>query len=288
MQRVIYGDVFFLVNFSMDYLSLYLVRKLSHKPPRLRRELSAAALGGIYAVAALFLPPAVETVLTLVMPFLLARIAFTHPNKRALFKDGITLFGISFAIGGIMTAAYYAIGKFLSSHGILLNGSPETVYSDLPLPIIALTATLAALFAYLWGRLTKQNVAKRELEILVKAEGKAVSVRALCDSGNLLEEPLTRLPVIVVNGKTMEEILPHSLKQVFFSSVLAADRISPRMMKKTRFIPTSTVTGDSLLCGFIPDCVVIEGVEKRACLALDKTAADFDGADAILPTILLD
>lgn len=287
MQRVIYGDVFFLVNFSMDYLALYLVRKLTHKSPKLFRELAAAAIGGAYAVAALFLPPAAETLLTLVMPFLMAKIAYQHPNRRELFKSGVTLFGVSFALGGVMTAAYYGIGKFLSSQGILLNGSPETVYSDLPLPIIALTAALAALFAYLWGRLTKQNVAKKELEITVRAEGKTVTVKALCDSGNLLEEPLTRLPVIVVTKKAMEQILPHSLKKVFFSGVLAADTISPRMMKKTRFIPTSTVSGNTLLCGFIPDCVTVEGVEKRACLALDKTATDFDGTDAILPTVLL-
>ncbi len=287
MQRVIYGDVFFLVNFSMDYLGIYLVRKLTHKPPRLFRELAAASLGGLYALIALFIPPTAETIFTFVMPFLMVRIAFSHPNKKELFKDGVTMFGISFALGGIMTAAYYGIGKFLSSHGILLNGSPETVYSDLPLPIIALTAAFAALFAYLWGRLTKQSVSKKELEITVKAEGKTVTIKALCDSGNLLEDPLTRLPVIIVTKKAMEQILPHSLKKIFFNSVLTADQISPRMMKKTRFIPTSTVTGDSLLCGFIPDSVTVEGVEKNACLALDKTANDFNGTDAILPTVLL-
>jgi len=287
MQRVIYGDVFFLVNFSMDYLSIYLVRKLTHKSVKIFRELAAAAIGGLYAVIALFVPPAIETLCTFIMPFLMVRLAFSHPSKKELFKSGVMLFGISFALGGIMTAAYYGIGKFLSSHGILLNGSPETVYSDLPLPIIALTAALAALFAYLWGKLTHQNVAKKEIEITVKTEGRTVTVKALCDSGNLLEEPLTRLPVIVVTKKAMEQILPHSLKKVFFSSVLTADSISPRMMKKTRFIPTSTVSGDTLLCGFIPDSVIVEGVEKKACLALDKSTPTFDGNDAILPTVLL-
>ena len=98
---------------------------------------------------------------------------------------------------------------------------------------------------------------------------------------------LTDMPLLEETGRAMEQILPHSLKTVFFDSVLAADRISPRMMKKTRFIPTSTVSGESLLCGFIPDSVTVDGAEKRACLALDKSAADFEGADAILPTVLL-
>lgn len=287
MQRVIYGDVFFLVNFSMDYLGIYLVRKLTHKPTKLRRELLAASVGGIYAIFAFFLPPAIETPLTLLMPFLLARIAFSDHTAARLFKDGVMLLGISFSIGGIMTAGYYAIGKFLTEQGILVNGSPETLYSDLPLPIIALTASLAALFAYLWGRLTKATVAKKELTVTVKEGGKAHDLKAFCDSGNLLEEPLTHLPVIVVNKKAMEQILPHSLKSVFFSSILNADKIPPRLMKKTRFIPISTVAGEGLLLGYIPEAVTVEGKDKRACLALDPNAPHFDDSDAILPTSLL-
>ena len=287
MERVIYGDVFFLINFSMDFLAIYLVRKLAHKPPKLRREVIAAAIGGVYALIALFLPKALETLGTVLIPLLLVRIAYPYRSRWQLIKESVMLFGVSFALGGAMTALYYGIGKFLSSHGILLNGSPETLYSDLPLPIIALTAALAALFAYLWGKLANSAVRQKRIEITLAAEGKTITVSALCDSGNLLEEPLTRLPVIVLTKKAMEQILPHSLKTVFFDSVLAADRISPRMMKKTRFIPTSTVSGESLLCGFIPDFVLIEGIEKRACLALDKTATDFEGADAILPTTLL-
>lgn len=287
MERVIYADVFFLINFSMDYLGIYLIRLFSNRKGSLRREAIAAAIGGLYAILALFLPPALETVGTLILPILLVRIAYPYEGKGRLFKESILLLGISFTLGGVMSAVYYGVGKFLSKQGILLEGSPETVYSDLPIAVILLTAALAALFAYLWGCLSKTSIQRRIVEITVTAEGKSATVQALCDSGNLLEEPLTRLPVIVLTKKAMEQILPHSLKSVFFDSVLAADRISPRMMKKTRFIPTSTVSGESLLCGFIPDSVTVEGVEKRACLALDKSADDFDGADAILPASLL-
>ena len=37
MQTVIYGDVFFLVNFSMDFLALVLTQKLSHAKVTLKR-----------------------------------------------------------------------------------------------------------------------------------------------------------------------------------------------------------------------------------------------------------
>ncbi len=286
-MRVIYGDVFFLINFSMDFLALCLVAKLSHKKLRVWRLLAAAALGGGYALAALFLPKGLEGILTLLVPLLMARIAYRYHGVWGLCKDAAFLFGVSFAIGGVMTAVYYGIGKFLSAQGILVNGSPETVYSDLPLGIILFSGALAALFAYLWGALTRRSLHKKRVSLIVEADGKRATVSALCDSGNLLEEPLGHLPVIIVTRAVMETLLPHGLKAVFFEGPLAADRISPRLMKKTRFIPTTTVGGESLLCGFLPDHVLVEGVEKRACLALDNTALDFDGADAILPTILL-
>ena len=286
MQRVIYVDVFFLVNFSMDYLAVFLTRKLLHEKGRMR-EVLAAAVGALYAVIALLLPPALETVLSLLVPMLLVRIAFPYRSLSRFLKGSVLFFGISFALGGVMTAAYYAIGKYLSSHGILVNGSPETLYSDLPLPIIALTAALAALFSYLWGKLSQKAVNVKTVSITVTSEGRCVTLQALCDSGNLLEDPLSHLPVIVVTKKAMEDILPHSLKKVFFESVLAADRISPRMMKKTRFIPTYTVSGETLLCGYVPDRIIVDGCEKAACLALDKSADHFEGNDAILPTVLL-
>ncbi|MBQ7364536.1 MAG: sigma-E processing peptidase SpoIIGA [Clostridia bacterium] len=287
MERVIYGDVFFLINFSMDFLGLYLVRRLTHEKGRWHRESLAAVLGGLYALAALFLPPTVETVGTLLTPLLLVRIAFPYRSFSQLFKGSLLFFGISFALGGVMTAVYYAIGKLLSSQDIMLNGSPETVYSDLPLWLVALTALFAALFAFLWGKLSQKTLNTQTVAIAVSANGKTVTLTALCDSGNLLEEPLTRLPVIVLTKKAMEDILPHSLKHVFFHSILSADSISPRMMKKIRFIPTSGVTGETLLCGYIPDSVTVNGIEKTACLALDPSATDFEGTDAILPTILL-
>ena len=51
----VYADLLFLVNFSMDFLCLYLSVKLLHLPRARWRMLLAAALGGVYSVVALLL-----------------------------------------------------------------------------------------------------------------------------------------------------------------------------------------------------------------------------------------
>ncbi|MBR6795203.1 MAG: sigma-E processing peptidase SpoIIGA, partial [Clostridia bacterium] len=60
MEQVIYGDVFFLVNFSMDFLALFITGKLNHAAVPLWRLVLGGTLGGLYATVALFLPSHIE------------------------------------------------------------------------------------------------------------------------------------------------------------------------------------------------------------------------------------
>ena len=55
MGGEVYADLLFLVNFSMDFLCYYLCARLLRRPLSLWRGIAASALGGIYAVAVLFL-----------------------------------------------------------------------------------------------------------------------------------------------------------------------------------------------------------------------------------------
>ena len=50
----VYADVLFLVNFSLDYVSLYLTSRLMSLPTRTWRLCVGAAVGAVYAVCALF------------------------------------------------------------------------------------------------------------------------------------------------------------------------------------------------------------------------------------------
>ena len=57
MQTVVYGDILFAVNFSIDLLILVLVGYFLHLRRRLPRLLLSALLGGVYAVFFLWLSP---------------------------------------------------------------------------------------------------------------------------------------------------------------------------------------------------------------------------------------
>lgn len=287
MKEVLYGDVYFIVNFSMDFLALYLVGKLRHTAAPLWRLVFGGVLGGLYATFALFMPPALEAPLTLLCPFVMAYLAFGGASLWTVLKNGFLLFAVSFAMGGVMTAVYYGVGRLLTSKDIYINGNLEVLYSELPLWVLALVAALAAVIALLFTKYAGKKSGTRSAEVVLTEGGREVKLRALCDSGNLLEEPMSRLPVIVVGKEVMRSLLPSALSPAFFSEELKLDGVSPRHMTKMRFIPISTVGNSCLLRGYVPDYITVNGEKKRACVALDSGDGDFDGFDAILPPSLL-
>ena len=286
MTQVIYGDLFFLVNFSMDFLSLHITAKLFHRESPFWRLVTAAALGGAYALAALFLPPIWETVLTLLFPFPMVLVAFGYRGGGRLFKYALTLFAVSFALGGVMTAAYYGIGKLLTAKGILVNGEVETLYSDLPLPVLCLVALLSAMIARLSLRFCKKQSEVGVCEVRLFEGERTVEFSALLDSGNFLSDPVTHLPVVVVTRGVVEALVTGGLLSAVLSEEPVFDSLSPAELRRFRLIPVTTVGGGSLLKGFLPEGAEIGGERKKVCVAFDPTG-DFGECEGILSPSLL-
>lgn len=288
MQTVIYGDVFFLVNFSMDFLALYLTQKLSHANLSLWRLVLGGVLGGFYATVALFLPSSVEAFATLVFPFLLSAVVFGVSRVTAVIKKALLFFAVSFVLGGVMTAVYYYVGRLLAEKGIYINGEVATVYSDLPLWAIGLCAAWAAFIAYAFSRYAKKKSACRSVTVTLFDGERRVTLTALVDSGHFLEEPIGHLPVIVLSKAKMEAILPEHFLPDFFQVTATLSQLSKSELLRLRFVPLVTVGHEGLLRGYLPDSVMVGDVEKKALLVCDETAKDFEGFDAILPPSLLE
>lgn len=287
MEQVIYGDVFFLVNFSMDFLALCLTGKLSHASPKLWRLILGGVMGGLYATVALFLPSSVEAFCTLVFPFLLSAAVFGVSRVTSLVKKALLFFAVSFIMGGVMTAVYYYIGRFLAQKGVYVNGEVETLYSDLPLWAIGLCAAWAALIASFFSRYAKKKASCRSAEVTLCDGGRSVTLCALADSGHFLEEPISHLPVIVLTKEKMNALLPPHLLPVFFSLAADLSQLDENELKKLRFVPIVTVGHEGVLRGYLPDFVRVGREEKKALVVCDEAASDFEGFDGILPPSLL-
>lgn len=279
-MQVIYADVYFIVNFSMDFLALFIACKIRKIPLRLWRTAFAAAVGSLYAVISLTFNGA-ENILTFLLaaaiPFLMCYIAYGGGRAKYYLINVASFWIISFVMGGMMTAIYYFVGKLLSSREIYINGTTYTLYSDIPFWIFIAAAFACALFTVIWNRLAAKKSGVHEASFFMEDGAVSINEVAMCDSGNLLREPLSGLPVIILSNELMEKVAPgiETLKEGL-------------NYRKIRIIPYNTLSGSGILYGYIPDCVKINNDIKKACLCSGKDIGKtFDGYNVIIPTSLL-
>lgn len=286
MEQAIYGDLYFAVNFTMDALALYLTAKLMHLPLSKWRLAAGGAVGALYSLLSLTLPDGnlLALLTALLLPALLCLITYGWQSTSAFLRQFIAFWVISFLLGGIMTAVCYAVAS-QSEKQVSVGGKTQPLMGDLPFWGILLIALLAGGLVSL---ILKKRKPTAELIDLTIEDRSSVTLRALVDSGNLLTEPLSGLPVIVIDRASAAKILPPEL--AFIASPtqnkpLGAGRLTatPRL----RLIPCKTASGEAMLYGFLPSRILVAGQPRKACVAVsDRLAADSSYA-AILPAILL-
>lgn len=288
-EQTIYGDIYFLINFSMDFLCLYLVSAILHTKVGTVRLSLAAAVGAAYALAALLpyrsLP--LRLLCDLLTPFTVCFIAFGFGKPGLFIKRTALFFAVSFTSGGIMTALYYFVNKFLKSREIVINGSVETVYSEIPLWVFVLCAAFCALLSVIWSRISAKAAKTAVAHISVTSPNGRHEFDALVDSGNLLTDPLGGLPVIIVEKSLAVEIMPSEIGRLAFSFSLSSGK-TDGFGKSLRLIPYKSISGSGVAVGYIPDSVAVNGNEVAAVIAsINEDGRDFSGYRAIVPSALL-
>ena len=280
MEQTIYGDVYLAVNFTMDYLALYLTAKAVKRPHRPLRTAMGAALGALYSLLALFLPDnnPLSFFTAVTLPFLLILVTFGWQTSfREVMRALAAFWVISFLLGGAATAVSYLMGRW-AEREVLIGGQVEALPGELPYWGILLAALLTgALLSFLLrGRKKLPSTAVLQLG---EDEKQLLSLTALVDSGNLLTEPLSGAAVILVD-RSAADFLPSELA---FLSTGGSPTLTPRL----RLIPYSTPAGEGILYGYLPHVVRVNGKPRRACVAIAPLPRGERSGEAILPASLL-
>ncbi len=288
MEQVIYGDVLFAVNFSMDFLSLYVTGRILRDRQKPLRLSAAAASGALYGTAAVFLP--LEGLLAwgvnAAAALLICFIAFGRGSVGLLMRRTAVFYGISFLLGGAMTALYTFLGKRLGERRVIADGSPATLNSSIPLAATVALAAAAGTAALIVSRVLRGRRTREPAELEIAVGGRSVKLSALCDSGNLASEPLGGLPVVFIRADKLKRLFPEADAEAMIAGKPEGlSRLSPGAAKRIRIVPLSTVAGKRSGIGFIPDAIRIGGTEKRACVVPGD--GPFGDEDALIPEILL-
>ena len=266
---VIYSDLLFVINFSLDYLVLFIAGRVLNCASSVWRLLSASVFGGIYA----FVPYLFELSVLISLPLhllsaaLICFIAFgLRDLKKFLLLVG-TFIVTSALLGGLITALYSLSHSY--SNGI---------YAELSATSFASICLLSAVITLAYGLICKRKIHTRSASVKIHINGIKIDCNMLCDSGNLVTEPFSALPVIIISHTCLPP--PY------------CDPESELFPLPIRAIPFSTASGKSCFFGFRPDRIELLTPLKKpkrldAFVGIDTNSSSYSGYDGIIPACIL-
>lgn len=207
---VVYLDVLFAVNALMDGASLLAASALGGVHTKRLRLLFAALLGGGYAVLAAVLPPLSALPVRLLVGVGLCAAAFVgQPN---FVRVCALYFVVAAAFAGLASALGAVSGRRL------LFGAGY--YFAVPLRVLLLAAAAGyALSGVLLRGDARHGPLRREVErVRICFAGREGEVRLLHDTGNVLAEPVSGRPVIVLEREMACTLLGEPLRAAMKST----------------------------------------------------------------------
>jgi len=254
MQREVYADLLFLINFSMDFLTLYLSARLLHRRMRPIHMCCSSVIGGIYSVISLFLPfGTVGFFISDILICIFMCFIVFHSKKSTVSRllSAVAVFVlISAVIGGIMTALFNQLNRL----DLPLQNGGDNISAWLFL----LLATISAITAFKGGDYFCKTSSQKMVDADITLNGKSITVCGITDSGNILHDPVSGKPVIITDVRAAATILPDTIKESIISgNIDLISNVPPQYINKIRIIPCSSISGNRLIIGIVPDSIVI-------------------------------
>ena len=240
----VYGDLFFLINFSMDFLCFYLTSLVLHRAFPFRRVLLASVVGGVYSVAALFirLDAISSFIIDILVLFLMCALAYMKKDgapSQMLRATGI-YFLISALLGGVMTALFSlfnGIDEFAQGFGI---------QEGIEVWIFAILALVSSGITLGGGRALRSSASKKEALVTIRSDEGETTFSALVDTGNLAREPMSGKAVIFATLDACSGALTRELYDYLQGGGDVYD-MPTSISSKIRFIPSVSIGGRALL-----------------------------------------
>ena len=278
----IYIDVVFLENLVMNSIILIasgIILKKELKPIRI---LLASSFGAVYTIIGYVsvLEIYSNLVLKIILSILIIYVAFNPQTVKQLWKEILIFYLTSFVFGGVAFALLY----FVRPQDILMkNGLFIGTY---PLKIAFLGAIVGFIILQTALKSIKTRFHKKDMfcEIEIEIEGNTQKAIAMIDTGNLLKEPITGMPVIVVEQEKMEKLIPemiHHAEEIIQGNT---QMLKDSEITRLRVIPFQSLGKENgLLLGIKPDRIFIrleeeEKQEKEVMIGLYPKKLTKNGA----------
>ncbi|MGL4730468.1 MAG: sigma-E processing peptidase SpoIIGA [Clostridium sp.] len=193
---VLYLDQLILENFLVNLFLLLITFQTVRKRCSLIRQSIAAFIGSLYVIVMVF--PSLNflnnRIVSVFIAFLMIFICFK--NKELYIKGTLIYIGYSMALAGI--TFYLSINEpRINSYVFQFN------YKKILLAVMILYIVIDRIVIYIKD---KKIMTQYVYEVSVFIKGKNIKFKGFLDTGNELREPITNLPVIVVQKEVLEGV----------------------------------------------------------------------------------
>ena len=287
MYTDVYVDVLFLINFSMDAIALYLTARLCSVKYNILRVCISSSLGAIYSLISVFCRfiPLFEIVILVSVSVFMVCISFDLSSFFECVKTTVVFYIASSVIGGIISSLYTLLVGYIDI--------PDSVRGKKISVGLLLILSLVSIFLSVFlTRLHGSGNMPGKIDLTILVLNKELKCVGIVDSGNLLKEPLTNKPVIVIDAKKLTGILSRAYldmaKDMDFSKTNA---LTQQEMSVFRVIPASSVCGQGYLLGVNTQRVCIGYKRKNKYCELERDAvlalSSGVGQECIVPASIL-
>ena len=272
MGQIVYADLLFLVNFTMDFLCFFVTARILCRPFKVWRCCIASVLGGVYSVVVLFagFNAVIGLLADLGFCIIMCLVAYgIKENQTGTFLFHATVyFGVSVGTGGCMTAMYSLLNRMdLPLDKVESNPDGISVW------LFGLLAVASGVIAAFGGKIFKNVSNDAIVSVYISYNKREATLNGIIDTGNMLKDPISGKPVMIINSSYLSKLISDEcIEFALRGDILNIMRESPE--HRVRLVPIHTAAGSAMICAFVPDKATIttsgiKGKYSGSCVELD-------------------
>lgn len=205
----VYLDIIFLENLCMNYIILFATGYIMKLKIKHIRIVLSSCLGSLYAIL-IYIQKEMffsNIILKIMLSILMILIAFFPKKIKIFFKEIILFYLVSFVFGG---CAFFLLYFVKPQNVLIRNGVYVGRY---PIQIALLGGIVGFIITQIAFKLVKGKITKKDMitDMCIFNNESMVELKALVDTGNMLKDPISGLPVIVVCKNKLYKIFPEAV-----------------------------------------------------------------------------
>lgn len=287
-MKTLYIDVYFLINFIIDLLSVYFAVIFSVIPSTQRRLIIGALIGAAFAVALVFLPSNIFVGVFAAVAYV-GLLIFTVASGVGTYrkiKFAASFFIIEFLIGGFVQYFYGLLDKYALKY---LPKASEDV-SNRRLLFLAVAILLCIGLLRILSGLFSSRVSGGVVGVEIIFRGRSVTFDAFCDSGNLVKDPFDLSPVLIVKSAAIAPLFPEVDKKLLSSEAITSASLDYDLKKRIRLVPIKRSGGVETMLAIKPESITVltdGGKQKEkisVTVAIDNEGGSYGGYSGLIPS----